>query len=245
LPTPIKVAAQVVEIVKHAVDLRSFVLVPSRRVPIFSPGQFLHLALDSFETGSHWPDSRVFSIASSPVDRERLRITISRQGQFTTRMFDELRVGSQVWLKLPYGTFCPNPDQPGRTVMIAGGSGITPFVSFLEWAVVHRPTATIDLHYGTRGSKLLIYRSAIERCIAAGLGNSRVRYYVEQTSHDEQLEPGLVLGRLSAEQAWNWLEAPNAAHFYLSGPKAMIESFRSRLIELGASASAVLSDDWS
>ena len=244
MPTPIKVAAQVVEIVEHTVDLRSFVLVPSRRIPVCTPGQFLHLALDSFETGSHWPDSRVFSIASSPVDRERLRITISRQGRFTTRMFEELRVGSQVWLKLPYGTFCPNPDQPGRTVMIAGGSGITPFISFIEWAVAHRPTAAIDLHYGARSSELLIYRSAIERCIVVGMVDLRVRYYVEQTTHNEQLEPGLLLGRLSAEQAWNWLDAPKAARFYLSGPKAMIESFRSRLVELGASESAVLSDDW-
>ncbi len=244
MPTPIKVTAKVVEIVEHAGDLRSFVLTPSRKIPLFAPGQFLHLALDPFETGTHWPDSRVFSIASSPVERERLRITISRQGQFTSRMFDELHLGSQVWLKLPYGSFCPNPDLPGRTVLLAGGSGVTPFISFIEWAVAHRQTAAIDLHYGARSSDLLIYRGVIEHCIERGLGDLRVRYYLEQNNHQQEPAAGLVLGRLSAEQAWNWLDMPEAARFYLSGPKAMIDSFRRRFIELGASESAVLSDDW-
>jgi NAD(P)H-flavin reductase len=53
-----------------------------------------------------------------------------------------------------------------------------------------------------------------------------------------------VVGRLVPELAWNWLESPETAHFYLSGPKAMINAFRQKLIQLGASESAVFSDDW-
>lgn len=211
---------------------------------MFAPGQFLHLALDPFEAGTHWPDSRVYSIASSPTDRDRLRITVSQQGSFTTRMFDELQLGSEVWLKLPYGSFCPNADLPGRMVMLAGGSGITPFMSFIEWAAVNRATAAIDLHYGARSGSLLIYRELIERCAATGLRDLRVRYYVEQLESGDPADDSLVVGRLSPEAAWTRLEAPKAARFYLSGPKAMIDAFRKRLVQLGAHESAVLSDDW-
>ena len=244
MPTPIKVAAKVVEITVHTDELRSYVLAPTRRIPAFAPGQFLHLALDPFEAGMHWPDSRVYSIASSPTNCDRLRITVSRQGTFTTRLFAELRLGSEVWLKLPYGSFCPNADLPGRMVMLAGGSGITPFMSFIEWATVNRPGAAIDLHYGARSSSLLIYRNVIERCAATGLRDLRVRYYVEQHGAGESLDDALVVGRLSPDMAWNQLEAPAAARFYLSGPKAMIDPFRERLVQLGAQESAVLSDDW-
>ncbi len=246
MPTPIKVAAKVVDITIHTDQLRTYVLAPTRRVPLFTPGQFLHLALDAFEAGAHWPDSRVYSIASSPTDRDRIRITVSRQGAFTSRLFDELQLGSLVWLKLPYGSFCPNPDLPGRMVMLAGGSGITPFMSFIEWATVNRPLASIDLHYGARSSDQLIYRPSIERCIAGGLSNLRVRYYIEQPTADEStaLPDSFVVGCLSPERAWKWLEKPEAAHFYLSGPKKMIELFRKQLLQLGASESAVLSDDW-
>jgi ferredoxin-NADP reductase len=129
-------------------------------------------------------------------------------------------------------------------VMLAGGSGITPFMSFIEWATVNRPAAAIDLHYGTRSSSLMIYRNVIERCAISGLRDLRVRYYVEQPEPGEPLDDTQVVGRLSPDVAWNQLEAPAVARFYLSGPKAMIDPFRQRLVQLGAHESAVLSDDW-
>lgn len=246
MPTPIKVAAKISQIIEHASDLRSFILKPERRIPAFIPGQFLHLAIDPYEPGSHWPDSRVFSIASSPVERQHLRVTISRQGFFTSRMFDELGEGSTVWIKLPYGTFCPNADVPGRMVMLAGGSGITPFVSFLEWAVAEQPAAAIDLHYGARTSDLLIYRSTIENCQTAGLRDLRARYYVEEAPQKNGGgDASLTQGRLSPERVWEELAEPRSCRFYLSGPRAMIDAFRGRLIDLGAHSDSVLSDDWS
>jgi ferredoxin-NADP reductase len=244
LPTPIKVAATIREIIEHATDLRSFILVPERRIPAFAPGQFLHLAIDPYEPGLHWPESRVFSIASSPFERQQLRVTISRQGVFTSRMFDELQAGSRVWIKLPYGSFCPNADVPGRMVLLAGGSGITPFVSFLEWAVTAQPASPVDLHYGARTQELLIYRQTVERCQAAGLCNLRARYHVEQSSAQEP-DRTLTVGRLSVQDVWSELDEPTTCRFYLSGPKAMIDDFRVQLVGLGAPTEAVLSDDWS
>lgn len=245
MPTPIKVAAKIGEIVEHSAELRSYILLPERRVPAFAPGQFLHLAIDPYEPGAHWPESRVFSIASSPSDRQRIRITISKQGGFTSRMFTEMQVGERVWLKLPYGSFCPNPDLPGRMVLIAGGSGITPFVSFLEWAVVERPAARIELHYGGRTADMLIYRPTIERCQRDGLQSLTAHYYVEQPPVDHIADPSLLVGRLSVEHIWGQLPEPESCQFYLSGPKVMIDAFRLGLLGLGASAESVLSDDWS
>jgi ferredoxin-NADP reductase len=149
-----------------------------------------------------------------------------------------------VWLKLPYGDFVPSYHPPGRIVMLAGGSGITPFMSFIEWAVSEQPAAAIDLHYGARRAELLIYRAALERCVAQGLRDLRVRYYVEQPSDAAPLAAGMVHGRLAAEPAWTWLDAPQTCRFYLSGPKIMIDTLRANLVQLGAEPSAVLSDDW-
>jgi ferredoxin-NADP reductase len=240
LASSVKVPARVVDVVVHSSDLRSFVLAPERRVPVFRPGQFLHLALDAWDPSAHWPESRVFSIASSPLERERLRITVSRQGAFTARMFTELDAGSSVWLKLPYGTFCLDASAGGRAVLLAGGSGITPFVSFLEWASARAPGAAIDLHYGARSPELLVYRDSVESCRVRGMTRLRAHYYAETAAPAE----GLVIGRLSIARAWEALEEPLGARFYLSGPKAMVDGFRSELLGLGARPEAVQSDDW-
>lgn len=239
MPTPVKLPARVAEVVEHAQDLRSFVLVPERRSPAFLPGQFLHLAVDPWDQASHWPESRVFSIASSPFERDRLRITVSRQGAFTHRMFAELRVGSTVWLKLPYGTFCPDAAAPA--VLLAGGSGVAPFVSYLGWALVKAPAAAIELHYGARSLDLLVYRETVESYRERGLSNLHAHYYTETPS----LDGHATQGRLSARTAWAGAAEPRAARFYLSGPKAMVDTLRGDLLELGASPLAVISDDWS
>src|SRR5450759_1772824 len=95
----------------------------------YLPGQFLHLAIDSLYDGSgQWPDSRCFSMQSNP-NEETIKITYAVKGKFTKRMEDQLKVGSEVWLKLPYGDLFTHPHNKTNTVFIAGGTGITPFLS--------------------------------------------------------------------------------------------------------------------
>jgi ferredoxin-NADP reductase len=231
----------VAEVLVHSDDLRSFVFTPERRVPPFLPGQFLHLALDPWDPSAHWPESRVFSIASSPLERESLRITVSTKGAFTQRMFDELVSGRRVWLKLPYGSFSPGSTFTGRMVLLAGGSGVTPFVSFLLWATVRHPQAAIDLHYGARRPDLLIYRETLAGCRSRGLSNLRLHCYAEVVGPGE---PDVTAGRLSVRQAWECLERPKEARFYLSGPQLMIDAFRTELLACGAPPDAVFSDEW-
>ena len=61
-----KLPCVVRSVTDHGEHVYTVELEPAMPVPRFKPGQFLHLALDPYEPGGFWPDSRVFSIASSP-----------------------------------------------------------------------------------------------------------------------------------------------------------------------------------
>jgi len=75
----------------------------------YHPGQFLHLALDeSYDGIGQWSDSRCFSMQSNPSD-ETIKITYAVKGSFTKKMEKALKVGSEVWLKLPYGDLFQQP----------------------------------------------------------------------------------------------------------------------------------------
>ena len=75
----------------------------------YHPGQYLHLAIDENYDGiGQWPDSRCFSMQSNPGE-ETIRITYSVKGAFTRQMSEQLMVGSEVWLKLPYGDLFTQP----------------------------------------------------------------------------------------------------------------------------------------
>jgi len=115
----------------------------------------LHLALDEYDPSGFCPESRVFSIASSPQPRERLSITYSVQRRFTARMEKELAEGKWVWIKLPHGEFIVQGIS--AVVVFAGGTGITAFTAFLD-ALTPAFSHKIYLAYGAREPRLLIYR---------------------------------------------------------------------------------------
>src|SRR5437764_3360104 len=171
-----KLDCVVEQIVPHGERVYTLSLRPHRHVPRFRAGQFLHLALDPYDPGGFWPESRVFSIASPPAERERVRITYAVHGRFTSRMENDLVEGRKVWIKMPYGDFVI--DSQGEVMLFAGGTGVTAFTAFLE-DLPRASRQPVTLAYGARTKALLIYRDVLERC-AQRLPCFRASYFVEQ-----------------------------------------------------------------
>ncbi|MBM3130775.1 MAG: FAD-dependent oxidoreductase [Chloroflexi bacterium] len=230
-----KLRCRVEQIVNHGERVYTVDLIPERRVPAFRPGQFLHLALDAYDPSGYWPDSRVFSIASSPAQRERLRISYSVRGRFTARMAQELRVGRAVWVKLPYGEFVI--EDARAVVLLAGGTGITAFTAFLE-GLTPDARNQIVLAYGARTSDLLIYRDLIVQR-AAAIPQLCAIYFVEQTPARGELP-----GRVSIDALARATTLPDAALYYLSGPPAMLRTLADELRTRAIPLNAIRIDAW-
>ena len=116
----------------------------------FKQGQFLHLALDPYDPTKAWPDSRCFSI-QSPPEESFIKITFSKKGKYTERMSRELSQGKEVTLKLPFGDLFQKPHEKENCVFIAGGTGITPFLSlFNDYSFVDYKN--VNLYFGVRNS---------------------------------------------------------------------------------------------
>jgi NAD(P)H-flavin reductase len=245
-----KLQCLVERIISHGGRVYTVVLRPERPAPAFRPGQFLHLALDPYDATGFWPESRVFSIASSPVDRERLEITYSVVGRFTTRMEAELGEGGSVWVKMPYGEFVVK--ETGDVVLCAGGTGMTAFTAFLD-GLAPDGSRTITLAYGARTRDLLIYRNLVERC-AERLPGLDVSYFVEEPlvgdagSSGADRSAGLRrhedAGRVSLAALWPRIPRPFEASYYISGPPAMLRGLSQDLRTRDISAAAIHIDAW-
>ena len=233
-----KLACRVERIVPHGGRAYTVALRPERPAPVFRPGQFLHLALDPYDATSFWPESRVFSIASSPMERNRLCITYSAVGRFTTRMEAELAIGGNVWVKMPYGDFVVT--QTSDVVLFAGGTGVTAFTAFLE-GLAPASSQSIHLAYGARTRDLLIYRDLVERS-AHRLPLLDVSYFVEDGKG--QAGGRETIGRVSVAAVWPKIGRPTAAEHYISGPPAMLRSVAQDLRGRGVSAKAIHIDAW-
>lgn len=238
MPPSVRVRATVEQVVDHAPGLRTLVLTPERVVPRFRPGQFLHLALDSWDPSRHWPESRPFSLASPPEWRTRLRVSVSEVGRFTSRMM-ATRAGDLVWLKLPYGEFIVDTDHSGPSVLVAGGTGVAPFVSLIASDEVL--AAPVRLLYGVRRPELLIYRADLDAA-AARDANFSWQPFVEEGDL-----AGARAGRLSVEAVLEAIDStgmPATAVTYLSGPPEMIALLRANLENSGIESHRIRVDAW-
>jgi predicted ferric reductase len=78
-----------------------------------------------------WSEPHPFTISCAPED-EILRFTIKKAGVFTSSI-PELQPGTPVRVEGPFGVFCRDIEKRQEIAMIAGGVGITPFLSVLRW----------------------------------------------------------------------------------------------------------------
>jgi ferredoxin-NADP reductase len=232
-----KLACRVARVVGHGERVYTLVLRPERPVPRFRAGQFLHLALDRYDPTGFWPESRVFSIASSPGERDAVRITYAVKGPFTGRMETEAVEGREVWIKLPYGEFFVDPESD--VALFAGGTGVTAFTAFLE-ALRPDTSQRVALAYGARTEDLLIYRDVIARC-AARASAIDVLYFVE---HADGRRPWAHPGRVSVETVWPRLSDPRRTQYYISGPPPMLAGIAQDLRGRGVESNAIHVDAW-
>jgi ferredoxin-NADP reductase len=196
----------------------------------YRPGQFLHLALDPYDPTKSWPESRCFSIQSPPGQGAcALDISFATKGVYTQRMSNELTVGREIWLKMPYGDLLAADYSSSPCVFIAGGTGVSPFLSlFLDDSFVHFAKAV--LYLGVRSREYHVFARELEQ---ARRVNSA--FAVEVVREDRE-------GRIPIEQLATRHGATSV--YFISGPPAMIRSFRESLRAAGIPADHIRTDDW-
>ena len=98
--------------------------------PFFRAGQFVTLSSEVHDSFL----SRPYSIASSPKQARdgRLEIIVQKKGVFSSWLIDEARSGSIITVSEPSGDFCHDDIRDrGHVLAVAGGSGVTPFISMM------------------------------------------------------------------------------------------------------------------
>jgi len=191
----------------------------------YYPGQFLHLAIDSQYDGSdQWPESRCFSMQSNPLE-PTIKITYSVKGKFTRYMVNTIKVGSEVWLKLPYGDLFSQNHNKICTVFIAGGTGITPFLSLFSHNSF-KDYINPRIYLGFKTQAYNIYTEAL-----TNLKSEELKIYYED-----------VDGLLDIDQIF--LENGINSDYFISGPPIMIKLFKQILLNKGVPLAQILTDDW-
>ncbi len=200
----------------------------------FETGQFLQLSMELVTASDIWPDSRPFSIASAwNIEEKTMRLIVKKNGCFTSKMFNELEVGSECTIKYSFGDMVFPISEPDRKiVMIAGGTGIAPFLGFVE-EIKKNDLKTAKLFYSVRKEKEFIDVNELREHL--GQDNLNLFCTQETTSFSENR-------RVEIEDIISAVEDMDQTNFYICGSQLFINYFKSELEMKGAKQ--IFVDEW-
>ncbi len=218
------------EVVDEAHEVKTFRFTPPAggELPFnYLPGQFvtLHVAPGGV------PTKRSYTIASSPTWRDRIEITVKREGQglVSRWLHGELAVGDEVEVEAPNGNFVFSGQEADRVVLIGGGVGITPLMSAVRYLAEKRWPGEVHLVLGFRSPRDFIFRDEL-----AALQASHPKLAVTVTMSDPRDEPwsGRV-GRIDATLLASTVPDLPAQRVHVCGPLPMMDAVTAALISLG------------
>ena len=222
-----KYRSEIISIQNHLQGIYTIEFKTLGRKYKYLPGQFLHLAIDDEYDGiGQWPDSRCFSMQSNP-NEETIKITYAVKGTFTKEMEQILKIGSEVWIKLPYGDLFQQEHNKNNTVFIAGGTGITPYLSLFTHESFNE-YINPKIYLGFRCEAFNIYNDELKRSCNS---SQFVKLYHED-----------IHGILDIQSIFNVNGI--SSNYFVSGPPLMIKSFKQTLNKNGVPNENVLTDDW-
>lgn len=207
-------------------DVYEIYLTPVDESIRFKPGQFCFVSFDKLGLTEAHP----FSFSSSP-DEMTLRFSVKIVGDYTLSL-KNLTVGTKCSVWGAYGKFYYGFDSKKDVVFLAGGIGITPFMSLLNYEVLHIKPRKIHLFYSSRSLNDAIYDDELLTL------QTRLPNFTYFQNFGDQ-KPRLNCQTIISEAG----DLHNKI-FYICGPTPMMYSLASQLKENGVKTKDIIFEDF-
>lgn len=163
-----------------------------------------------------------FTISSCP-NHELIKITVKNLGNFTKKL-QYINIGEMVIIDGPYGTFSQKNNKNNQ-IFIAGGIGITPFVSMIREAEKKGFSVKTTLYWGGVKKSDLIYDDYFRKT-AESLNNFNYHPYISEENPNWKGRTGHIniLDIIEDEG-----DITKNTYFYLCGPPGMKKALKKQL----------------
>ena len=178
-------------------------------------------------------EDRPFTFASSPTEKE-IELTVKIMGKYT-RALDSLTAGDKFNISQPSGTAL-NFDETVKedVVFIAGGSGVTPFMSAIRYAIKKQLPNKMTLLFSNRKKEDIIFRQELDNLP----DNIKVIYTLTNEQWDGES------GRVSIEMLRKYVDNPGDKLWYICGPPPMVQAMKELLFGMGIIEKNIRMEGW-
>jgi len=180
----------------------------------FEPGQCMELEIP--DTGIR----RAYSLANTANWRGELEFLIRLQpeGQFSNYLRQQAAVGQVLNIYGPSGAFGLQPNNVNPAILIAGGTGLAPFLSMLRRLAEWGEDRPIQLLFGVNQENELFYQDELQR-LQAKLPSLNITYCVWKPQQDWS---GGFAGTPADALQLYLAKHPDQYDIYLCGPPLLV-----------------------
>jgi ferredoxin-NADP reductase len=203
----------------------------------FHPGEYLEWTLAHAQADSR-SVRRYFTIASAPTGPDvRLGVKFySPSSSFKTALL-AMQVGETIVASQRAGDFTLPKNANKKLVFIAGGIGITPFRSMLQYLLDIKERRDITVLFANKTPEDVVYRDVLDRA-QRELGIPTVYAFSDASS---ALPQGAVR-TLDAATIATAIPDYQTRMFYISGPQGMVAAYKRMLLSAGVRRSQIKTD---
>ena len=238
---------KVTKVIEETSDTKTFImedLEEAGRTWDYWPGQYLTFRFDGL---TEKPIVRSYTMSSSPNQMDNCAVTVKRieKGVVSNWLCDEVKVGSVLRARGPIGRFIyESAKDKSHLVMVAAGSGVTPFVSIMrEYAAkLGQPGAPekITLLISYRSQNDLILWQDLQKI--SSYKNARV---YTTLSRDQSAPAEFWQGRIDDDKIAKAVGGHYAECTFMScGPQAIMDLTKQHALQHGVSESQIKTESF-
>jgi ferredoxin-NADP reductase len=208
----------------------------------FKAGQFADVTLtDPPETDAEG-NVRTFSIASPPFESELVFTTRMRDTAFK-RSLKKVPLATEVQIGAAAGSFTLHKNSAKPAVFLAGGIGITPFLSIVRQADHDRLPHKISLFYSNRRPEDAAFLDTLRALETTNPNFSLICTMTEMSKSKKEWNSERDL--IDKEMLLRHLDALQGPIYYIAGPPAMVAAMRQTLISAGVEEDDLRAEEFS
>jgi ferredoxin-NADP reductase len=188
---------------------------PNKPLAPFRAGQYIGLTVEINGVRT----SRPYSLVSSPNQYAYYELGIRKKlgGFVSPYLVDNVKVGDLFESTEPMGNLYYNPIFHGKNlVFIAGGCGITPFISFLRDITEKTVPLNIWLIYGALTEKDILFRNELED-MQSRRNNLKINFVLSEPESDWTGACGFITKDMISSD----IGSINDKYYYVVGNRAM------------------------
>ena len=225
----------VTDIIEETHNVKTYTLVPVKEKKlVFLPGQFVNLYVNTGELVK-----RSYSIASSPLERNSIRLTIEKVpgGKLTPYLHDTVKTGDVLDMSYPMGSFTYS-EEDKSIVLMAAGTGIVPFMSMMDYCTQKNLDTKITLFYSCKTPEDILFRRRLKE-LQADYQNIKVCLTLtrdpEWKGHCGRIDRRFIAGNVNRI---------TESTFYLCGSLEFVRAMAGMLKEMGVDRKKIKRDVW-